>query len=103
MSDPVLMAVAALFCTSCLVRIAPVFLPLRMGPRQQRVFQRLLPAAVFLNFAAYIAYSETQRQPLAALLSLALVGGCALLGRPGLLGATLIGTGLYCLLLRWPG
>lgn len=103
MSEPVLTAIAALFCTSCLVRIAPVFLPLRMGPGRQHYLQRLLPAAVFLNFAVYIVYSEGQREPLAALLSLALVAGIAWLGRPGLLGTALIGTALYFVLVRGVG
>lgn len=89
-----------MICTSCLVRIAPVFLPLRIGPGRPRYLERLLPAAVFLNFAVYIAYSEAQREPLAALLSLALVAGSAFLGRPGLLGTALLGTALYFVLVH---
>ena len=103
MSESALTAIAALFCTSFLVRVAPVFLPLRIGPGRRRYLDHLLPAAVFINFAVYIAYGEAQREPLAALLSLALVAGSAFLGRPGLLGTALIGTALYFVLVRGLG
>ena len=103
MSESALTAIAALFCASCLVRVAPVFLPLRIGLGRRRCLERLLPAAVFLNFAVYIAYGEAQREPMAALLSLAMVAGSALYGRTGLLGTALIGTTLYFVLARGLG
>ncbi|MCG6659792.1 hypothetical protein HOP52_18760 [Halomonas campisalis] len=100
MSGPVLVAIAALFTTSCLVRIVPTFISLRIDPPTQRYLERLLPAAVFINFAVYIAYSEMVREPLPALLSLAMVGAAAFLNRLGLIGTAVLGTTLYFVLVH---
>jgi hypothetical protein len=35
-----------------------VFIPLQIAPRQQHYLERVLPAAVFINFAVYIAYTR---------------------------------------------
>lgn len=103
MSDPVQTAIAALFCTSCLVRILPAFVPLRIGPRQRRYLERLLPAAVFVNFAVYLVYSEAQREPVAALVSLAVVAGMACFDRLGVLATAVLGTAIYFGLVRGLG
>ena len=103
MSDSALVAIAALFCTSWLVRIAPVFIPLQIAPLQQHYLERVLPAAVFINFAVYIAYTEAVREPVVAPVSLALVAGIALLDRLGLIGTAVIGTALYVVLVRGLG
>ncbi len=95
MSESVLVAIAALFTTSCLVRIAPTFISLRIDPGAQRYLERLLPAAVFINFAVYIAYSEMMREPVPALISLAVVGAVALLNLLGLIGTAVLGITLY--------
>lgn len=100
MSAPESMAITALFATSCLVRIAPAFLSLRFSPEAQRYLERLLPAAVFINFAVYLLYSEMVREPVAALVSLAVVGVIAFLDLLGLIGTAVLGITLYFSLIR---
>lgn len=100
MSEPALVAIAALFTTSCLVRIVPTFISLQLKPPTQRYLERLLPAAVFINFAVYIAYSEMVREPVPALVSLAVVGAVAFLNLLGLIGTAVLGTTLYFVLIR---
>jgi branched-subunit amino acid transport protein AzlD len=102
-SESVLVAIAALFTTSCLVRIAPTFISLRIDTQTQRYFERLLPAAVFINFAVYIAYSEMVREPVPALISLAVVGAIALLNLLGLIGTAVLGLTLYFALVHTLG
>lgn len=107
MSEPVWAAIAALFTTSGLVRILPTFISPRIAPRiaprTRRYLERLLPAAVFINFAVYIAYSEVVREPIPALVSLAVVGAVACLNRLGLIGTAVLGTTLYFVLIRGIG
>jgi branched-subunit amino acid transport protein AzlD len=98
MSQSTVIAIAALFVTSCLVRIFPAFITLRLAPQSQRYFERVLPAAVFINFAIYIVYTEALREPVAALASLSVVAGVALLNNFGLISAAGIGTMIYFLL-----
>jgi branched-subunit amino acid transport protein AzlD len=100
MSESVLMAIAALFTTSCLVRIVPVFVSLQLRPHIERYIGRLLPAAVFINFAIYIIHSEGVREPVAALVSLAVVGSVAFLNLLGLIGTSILGTIIYFVLVR---
>lgn len=100
MSEPVWAAIAALFTTSGLVRILPTFISPRIAPRTRRYLERLLPAAVFINFAVYIAYSEMVREPVPALVSLAVVGTVAFLNLLGLIGTAVLGTALYFVLIR---
>ncbi|MCW3480881.1 hypothetical protein OL229_15140 [Neisseriaceae bacterium JH1-16] len=95
-----LIAIAALFCTSCLVRIVPTFVSLQLSDRTQRYLERILPTAVFINFAVYIAYSEASKEPVAALASLLLVGVIAVLNVSGLITTSLIATGIYFLLVQ---
>lgn len=95
MSDSVLVAIAALFCTSCLVRVVPAFISLQIDPQRQRYLERLLPTAVFINFAVYIAYTEAMREPVAAMVSLAVVGGIAFFNLLGLIGTAALGSVLY--------
>ncbi|GGX98780.1 hypothetical protein GCM10007160_28140 [Litchfieldella qijiaojingensis] len=100
MSGSVLVAIVALFTTSCLVRIAPAFISLQIDPHTQRYLERLLPAAVFINFAVYILYSEMVREPVPALVSLVVVGAVAFLNLLGLIGTAVLGTTLYFVLIR---
>lgn len=98
MSESTLIAIAALFCTSCLVRIIPAFLSFQMSEGTRGYFERILPAAVFLNFAVYIAYTEVTKAPLAALISLLAVGTLASLNFLGLVSTAAIATCIYFLL-----
>ncbi|PUA47318.1 hypothetical protein C5U62_04905 [Pseudomonas protegens] len=95
--------IAALFATSCLVRIIPAFVTLRLRPDLQRCLQEELPVAVFINFAVYIAYGEIGREPWAAAGSLLIVGVIALGGSLGLIATAAIGTAVYAALLQLPG
>lgn len=104
MTASVALAIMALFITSCLVRILPVFVTLELGDRTRRILERLLPTAVFINFAVYILYSEVTQAPLAAAVALTMVGGLALATRLGLILTALLGSACYYLLLTgFPG
>lgn len=98
MSQSPEIANAALFVTSCLVRILPVFIRVKLGPESQRYLERVLPVAVFINFAVYITYTEALQEPTAALVSLGVVAGIALLNLFGLITAAGIGTAVYFVL-----
>jgi len=100
MNPSVLIAIAALFSTSCLVRIIPAFVSVQLSDSTQRYLERILPTAVFINFAVYIAYSEASKEPVAALASLLLVGVVAVLNVAGLITTSLIATGIYFLLVH---
>ncbi|MDP9509842.1 hypothetical protein Q7O56_12380 [Pseudomonas protegens] len=95
MSDSAWVTIAALLATSCLVRIIPAFVNIRLQPGLQRCLERVLPVAVFINFAVYIAFSEMSREPLAASVSLLLVGLIALSNSLGLISTAAIGTAAY--------
>lgn len=101
MSTPVLLAIVALFATSCLVRILPVFVTLDLGEQTRRLLERVLPAAVFINFAVYILYSEATQAPLAAIVALAMVAGMAAATRLGLIVTAVLGSLCYYLLQSW--
>ncbi|MCW8158581.1 hypothetical protein D7243_20625 [Stutzerimonas stutzeri] len=98
MSQSTTIAIAALFFTSCLVRILPVFIRFQFGGASQRYLERVLPAAVFINFAVYIIYTEALREPAAALISLGVVAVIAALNSFGLITVAGIGTVLYYML-----
>jgi branched-subunit amino acid transport protein AzlD len=100
MSKPILLAIAALFCTSCLVRIVPALAGFSINEATRRYLERLLPAAVFINFAVYIAYSEAGKNPLAALTSLLFVALMASTEFLGLMLTAVIASGIYLLLIR---
>lgn len=100
MSHSVLWAIAALLTTSLLVRVLPVFVPIQLGAATQRCLERVLPAAVFINFAVYIAYMEVQTHPVAAASSLAVVAGMATLTSLGLITTSVVATTLYFVALQ---
>ncbi|MCQ4313280.1 hypothetical protein NAV33_15420 [Pseudomonas stutzeri] len=101
MNTSVLLAIAALFATSCLVRIFPVFVTLELSDATRRLLERVLPTAVFINFAVYILYSEAIKEPLAATVALAMVAGVAVATRLGLIVTAGLGSGCYYLLQPW--
>jgi branched-subunit amino acid transport protein AzlD len=98
MSQSTIIAIAALFVTSCLVRVLPVFINLQLGGASQRYLERVLPVAVFINFAVYIVYMEAQREPAAAFTSLGVVAAIGALHLFGLVTAAGIGTIIYFML-----
>ncbi|PYY78060.1 hypothetical protein DNK59_31290 [Pseudomonas sp. TKO26] len=95
MTQSTWITIAALFATSCLVRIIPAFVTIRLQPAMQRCLEQVLPVAVFINFAVYIAYSEISREPLAASISLLLVGVIALTNSLGLITSAALGAAAY--------
>ncbi len=96
MNEAVLIATAALLITSLLVRVVPVFVSMPLGAGGLRIVGQILPTAVFINLAVYVAYSEISAAPAAAaatsLLGVALL---AISGRVGLVGSMLFGAALY--------
>jgi branched-subunit amino acid transport protein AzlD len=98
MNTSVLLAITALLATSCLVRILPVFVTLNLTDASRRLLERVLPTAVFINFAVYILYSEAAKAPLAATLAMALVAGIAVATRLGLIVTAALGSACYYLL-----
>lgn len=66
MNEAVLIATAALLITSLLVRVVPVFVSMPLGAGGLRIVGQILPTAVFINLAVYVAYSEISAAPAAA-------------------------------------
>ncbi|MBS68822.1 MAG: hypothetical protein CMK98_10800 [Pseudomonas sp.] len=95
MNEPALIATAALLIASVLVRVVPVFVSMPLGAGGIRVVGQILPTAVFINLAVYVAYSEISAAPAAAATSLLAVALLAINGRVGLVGSMLFGTALY--------
>ncbi len=96
-----MLAIAALFATSCLVRILPVFVTLDLSDQTRRLLERVLPSAVFINFAVYILYSEATKAPLAATVALTLVAAIAVATRLGMIVTAVLGSACYYLLTAW--
>lgn len=101
MNTSMLMAIGALFVTSCFVRILPVFITLDLSDAARRLLERVLPTAVFINFAVYILYSEATKAPLAATAALILVTGIAVATRLGLIITAVLGSACYYLTRGW--
>lgn len=96
-----MLAIAALFATSCLVRILPVFVTLDLSDQTRRLLERVLPSAVFINFAVYILYSEATKAPLAATVALTLVAAIAVATQLGMIVTAVLGSACYYLLTAW--
>ncbi|KRW65102.1 hypothetical protein AO741_17000 [Pseudomonas sp. TTU2014-105ASC] len=103
MSEVVVTAVIALLATSVLVRIVPVFVPIRLGPRGLRTAGQIVPAAVFINLSVYVIHSEVIASPVGGGLSLLTVAALAVHGRLGLIGSSLIGAAIYYLIGAYVG
>ncbi len=95
MNEPALIATAALLIASVLVRVVPVFVSMPLGAGGIRVVGQILPTAVFINLAVYVAYTEISAAPAAAATSLLAVALLATSGRVGLVGSMLFGAALY--------
>lgn len=98
MTGSATLAILALFCTSCLVRIIPAFINFRPENTHYHYIERILPTAVFINFAVYILATEVSRAPLSAVISMAVVAIAAATNFSGLVTITIISSGLYYLL-----
>lgn len=92
------LAILALLATSVLVRILPVFLRRTMSEAARDLLERVLPTAVFLNFAVYIVYSEVKTAPLPALVALGVLAWLAFRTRAGLILAACAASSAYALL-----
>ena len=89
-----------LLLTSLLVRVVPAFVSLRLSHSARTLLERILPMAVFLNFAVYIAVVEIKQAPVPAMAAFILCGVVTFSTKVGLLLNTLIGTLLWYLVLR---
>ncbi|MGE4242673.1 hypothetical protein [Ramlibacter sp.] len=89
------LAILALLLTSLLVRVLPAFVRVRPSQRMQDLLERVLPMAVFLNFAVYIAWTEIRTAPVAAIAAIVVVGVATLSTRLGLVVLTCAGTLIY--------
>ena len=93
------LVILALFITSLIVRVFPAFLGIRIGESVRALLERVLPSAVFLNFAVYIIFSEVKAAPLPAGLAIAAVGAMAFLTRAGLILTACTGSFIYVLVI----
>lgn len=91
------LVILALFVTSLIVRVLPAFLGIRIGGTTGMLLERVLPSAVFLNFAVYIIFTEVKAAPLPAILAIAAVGAMAFLTRAGLILTACTGSLIYAL------
>ncbi|MFP8779790.1 hypothetical protein [Hydrogenophaga sp. RWCD_12] len=87
--------ILALLLTSLLVRVVPAFVKLRLSARARTLLERVLPMAVFLNFAVYIAVVELRQAPWPAASAFALCALLTFMTRAGLIVNTLAGTALW--------
>lgn len=91
------LAILALFVTSLVVRVLPAFLGIRISGTLGMLLERVLPTAVFLNFAVYIIFTEMKTAPLPAFLAIAAVAAMTLLTRAGLIMTACIGSLIYAM------
>ncbi len=91
------LAILALFATSITVRVLPVFVRLRLGATARGLLERVLPMAVFLNFVVYIAWTEINTAPAAAVAAIAIAAIVTFSTRTGLLLTTCAATLVYFL------
>lgn len=89
------LAILALFMTSVIVRILPVFMPIRLNNGARRILERELPFAVFINFFIYIAWIEIRISPTAAAAAIVMTAVITLTTRMGLILTTAASTAVY--------
>lgn len=87
--------ILALLLTSIVVRVVPVFLRIQFSASARTLLERILPVAVFLNFAVYIAIVEIKLAPWPALAAFGFCSLFAFLTNAGLIFNTLAGTVLW--------
>ncbi|MFL9873272.1 hypothetical protein [Paraburkholderia megapolitana] len=91
------MAILALFATSLIVRVLPVFVRLRLNDTAHSLLERVIPMAVFLNFAVYIAWTEIHTAPVAAIAAISVVAVVTFATSIGLVLTTCAATLVYFL------
>jgi branched-subunit amino acid transport protein AzlD len=97
------LAIVALCVTSLVVRVLPVFVRLRLNGTARDLVGRVLPLAVFVNFAVYIVWTEIRNAPLPAIVSIAVVALGSFCTRFGLVTITCTATLAYALVtMAWP-
>src|SRR5207244_1247361 len=77
------------------LRVLPGFGRLRPSKVVRDRIDRVLPMAVFLNFAVYISWTEVRTAPVAAVAAIFVVGVATLSSRAGLVLSTCAGTLVY--------
>lgn len=96
MDERVVIGVALLFGISCIVRIAPAFVPFNFSARTQSNIKNILPVAIFVNLMVYCAVQEITHDALPA--GAALVVLLALFKPLGLLLSIAAATAVYVVL-----
>jgi branched-subunit amino acid transport protein AzlD len=89
------LAILALLATSLLVRVLPVFLKVGLSDTVRGLLERVLPMAVFLNFAVYIVWTEISSSPVAAAAAILAVAVVTFSTRAGLVLTTCLATLIY--------
>ncbi|WP_298234062.1 hypothetical protein [uncultured Azohydromonas sp.] len=89
------LAILALLATSLLVRVLPVFLKVGMSDTVRSLLERVLPTAVFLNFAVYIAWTEISTAFVPSLAAIAAAALITFSTRAGLVLTTALATLIY--------
>ncbi len=90
-------AIVALFATSLLVRVLPAFVRLRLSAAARNFVERVLPLAVFINFAVYIAWVEIHTAAAPAIAGMATVALASFFTRAGVIPITCVSTLAYAL------
>jgi hypothetical protein len=93
-------AILALLLTSVLVRVVPSFVRLSLSDSGRTLLERVLPMAVFLNFAVYIATVEIKHAPLPAAAAFVLCALVTFSTKVGLIFNTVAGVMLWYFVLR---
>jgi len=91
-------AIVALFATSLIVRVLPAFVRLRLSDTAHSLLERVLPMAVFLNFAVYIGWTEIHTAPVAAVVAISVAALVTFSTRIGLVLTTCAATLVYFLI-----
>lgn len=98
MNNGALVAIAALLCTSLLVRVAPAICNLKLPDKFVPLAETIIPTAVFLNFVVYIFMQEMRISFVAATVSLIVTVLLAYLEVGGVIFAIIVGCTAYFLI-----
>jgi hypothetical protein len=96
------LTIVALFLTSVLVRIVPSLVRLPLSDHQQALFERILPTAVFINFAVYILFSEISKAALPAIAAFLLLALLSVFTRMHMVLVVIVTSALYFIVSTWP-
>jgi hypothetical protein len=87
--------ILVLLLTSIVVRVVPAFVKIRLSASARTLLERVLPIAVFLNFAVYLAVVEIHRAPWPAVAAFGLCSLLSFFTKAGLIFNILAGSALW--------